>query len=204
MNRRINIALASVLALLLMIPSGASAQGVLAKAFGRRAAGTAARKGAAARAFSNVRLGTNSMSNGRIALRQGSLPSVWRGGAMPKLRLRGAKASGDGASRVVLRGSRNPKTAVGLARGIKAHKELRLRLALKSMLRAKAKPGKGWRTGVRFKNKKTGKTVIPDAVTSRGRPIELKPNTPSGRRLGRKQLAAQERATGKKGRVIYY
>ena len=144
------------------------------------------------------------MSSGRIALRQGTLPSVWRrGGTIPKLRLTGAKASG-GAPRVALRGSRNPKTAVSLARGNKVHKERTLGIALKSMLRSKVKPGKGWRTGLRFRDPKTGKTVIPDAVTSRGRPIEFKPNTPSGRRLGRKQLAAQERATGKKGRVIYY
>jgi len=46
--------------------------------------------------------------------------------------------------------------------------------------------------------------VIPDAVTRRGHPLEYKPDTPSGRAQGKRQLPAQERATGKKGRVIYY
>ena len=50
----------------------------------------------------------------------------------------------------------------------------------------------------------TGKKVIPDAVTPSGRPVELKPNTPSGRRQGRRQLPKYERATGKKGKVVYY
>ena len=34
-------------------------------------------------------------------------------------------------------------------------------------------------------------------------PVELKPNTPTGRRQGRRQLPAQERAPGKKGCVVY-
>ena len=55
-----------------------------------------------------------------------------------------------------------------------------------------------------MKDPLTGKTVRPDVVTKGGRPLELKPNTPSGRAKGRSQLPAQERATGKKGRVIYY
>ena len=50
----------------------------------------------------------------------------------------------------------------------------------------------------------TGKKVRADAVTSGGHPVELKPNTPSGRAKGAKQLPQYERATGKNGRVIYY
>jgi len=68
-------------------------------------------------------------------------------------------------------------------------------------IRAKAR---GWLTGKRYVDPKTGKIVIPDAVTKTGHPIELKPDTPRGRARGRSQLKAQERATGKKGRVIYY
>ena len=55
-----------------------------------------------------------------------------------------------------------------------------------------------------MKDPQTGKTVRPDVVTKSGKPLELKPNTPTGRAKGRRQLPAQERATGKKGRVIYY
>ena len=62
----------------------------------------------------------------------------------------------------------------------------------------------GWQSEPRLTDPETGKTVIPDAVSPSGRPVELKPDTPSGRRAGARQLPAQERATGKKGRVIYY
>ena len=50
----------------------------------------------------------------------------------------------------------------------------------------------------------TGKSVRADLVTPGGNPIEIKPNTSSGRAKGKKQLPQYERATGKKGRVIYY
>lgn len=46
--------------------------------------------------------------------------------------------------------------------------------------------------------------MIPDGITPSRRPLELKPNTPSGRKQGAKQLKKYEDATGKKGRVIYY
>jgi RHS repeat-associated protein len=63
---------------------------------------------------------------------------------------------------------------------------------------------KGWETGKRYIDPATGKTVIPDAVTKIGHPVELKPSTPRGRARGRSQRRAQERATGKNGKVIYY
>ena len=50
----------------------------------------------------------------------------------------------------------------------------------------------------------TGRKVVPDAVTPSGRPVELKPNTTSGRKSGAIQLPHYERALGRKGRVIYY
>jgi hypothetical protein len=50
-----------------------------------------------------------------------------------------------------------------------------------------------------------GKQVRPDALTRNGNPIELKPNTPSGRAAGKRQMKKYEAASnGKKGRVIYY
>ena len=49
-----------------------------------------------------------------------------------------------------------------------------------------------------------GKRLRPDAIDPQGRPIELKPNSPTGRSRGEKQLKKYEEALGKKGRVVYY
>jgi RHS repeat-associated protein len=65
-----------------------------------------------------------------------------------------------------------------------------------------AKPG--WQSQPSLKDPATGRTVKPDAVTKGGRPVELKPKTPSGRSTGQQQLKKYQRATGKKGRVVYY
>ncbi len=43
-----------------------------------------------------------------------------------------------------------------------------------------------------------------DALTPNGKPLEYKPNTPSGRKAGAKQLKGQGDAAGKKGTVVYY
>ncbi|WP_026371044.1 RHS repeat-associated core domain-containing protein [Kallotenue papyrolyticum] len=83
--------------------------------------------------------------------------------------------------------------------GREAHK------ALKEKVLAKAeKTGKNWQSEPSLIDPATRKIVRPDVVTPSGRPIELKPNTPSGRRAGERQLRKYERATGKRGRVIYY
>ena len=68
--------------------------------------------------------------------------------------------------------------------------------------RVQAKPG--WESNPRLTDPKTGRTVIPDAVTPSGRPVELKPDTPSGHAAGAAQMEKYERATGKKGKVVYY
>ncbi|WP_437565852.1 RHS repeat-associated core domain-containing protein [Sorangium sp. So ce542] len=80
------------------------------------------------------------------------------------------------------------------ARGRSVHREFADKV--------KAKPG--WQAEPRLVDPATGKIVVPDAVTPKGHPIELKPNTPSGRAAGRRQMTRYERATGKKGRIIYY
>ena len=49
-----------------------------------------------------------------------------------------------------------------------------------------------------------GEKLRPDALTSSGRPVELKPNTPSGIKRGNAQIKKYKEATGKNGRVIYY
>jgi hypothetical protein len=69
---------------------------------------------------------------------------------------------------------------------------------------AKVKQKPGWQSEPSLIDPATGKTVKPDAVSRAGRPVELKPRTPSGRAAGRSQLPKYERATGKSGRVVYY
>ena len=91
------------------------------------------------------------------------------------------------------KGAQNSKTKDAAQAGKEAHKEFG----------EKAK-AKGWKTEVTMTDPATGKKVRADAVTSGGHPVELKPNTPSGRAKGAKQLPQYERATGKNGRVIYY
>ena len=60
-----------------------------------------------------------------------------------------------------------------------------------------------------FQSEKTiigplGEKLRPDALTSSGRPVELKPNTPSGIKRGNAQIKKYKEAAGKNGRVIYY
>lgn len=49
-----------------------------------------------------------------------------------------------------------------------------------------------------------GKFYKPDVVTPNGRILELKPNTPSGRAAGARQIRNYEEQLGMPGRVIYY
>jgi RHS repeat-associated protein len=66
---------------------------------------------------------------------------------------------------------------------------------------------KGWETE-RKKTKrvdpKTNRNVYPDAIDECGRPVELKPDTPSGRRRAKTQGEKYKRATGKDPVIIYY
>ena len=66
---------------------------------------------------------------------------------------------------------------------------------------------KGWsvdRADTAVIDPATGQTVYPDAISPRGHPLEIKPRTSTGEARGATQLPKYERATGKKGRVIYY
>ena len=54
-----------------------------------------------------------------------------------------------------------------------------------------------------MKDSKTGRVIRPDAVSPRGHPVELKPNTATGRAKGRKQLPGQERARKKRKGCIF-
>ena len=78
--------------------------------------------------------------------------------------------------------------------GKQVHKEFRDKVLQKD----------GWVSEPRIYDPITGRYVKPDAVTRSGRPIELKPNTPSGHAQGARQLKKYERVVGKKGRIIYY
>jgi len=66
---------------------------------------------------------------------------------------------------------------------------------------------KGWdtkRKDTRLKDRDTGRYIYPDAIDECGRPVELKPDTPSGRRRARKQGEKYQRASGKDPVIIYY
>jgi hypothetical protein len=67
---------------------------------------------------------------------------------------------------------------------------------------------KGWKVGrdkTRRVDPKTGRNVYPDAIDECGRPVELKPDTPSGRRRAKTQGEKYKRATeGKDPVIIYY
>ncbi|HET7306865.1 MAG TPA: RHS repeat-associated core domain-containing protein, partial [Gammaproteobacteria bacterium] len=102
-----------------------------------------------------------------------------------------ATAAGEeGAASAAAKGGETAATKAGRL----AHKEFANKV--------KQKPG--WQSEPRLTDPATGKTVVPDAVSPSGRPVELKPNTPSGRAQGKRQLPKYERATGKKGKVVHY
>ena len=79
------------------------------------------------------------------------------------------------------------------AYGRQAHRELDERV--------RQKPG--WQSEPRLVGADSN-TYIPDVVTPRGVILELKPNTPSGRAQGARQLRIYEEQLGMRGRVIYY
>jgi len=67
--------------------------------------------------------------------------------------------------------------------------------------RVRQKPG--WQSQPRLKGA-DGKEYRPDVVTPKGRILELKPNTPSGRAAGTRQVRNYEKQLGMRGKVIYY
>jgi len=103
-----------------------------------------------------------------------------------------ANATGDVASSAkVARGGESAAARGGRA----AHREFAEKV--------KAKGADGWKSEPRIVGP-DGKVLKPDALSPSGRPVELKPNTSSGRRTGGRQLKKYEAATGQKGRVVYY
>ncbi len=93
------------------------------------------------------------------------------------------------------KGMNNPKVKAAAAKGRAAHKSFANKVKAKN----------GWTSEPQnLIDPATGKKVIPDALTPSGVPVELKPNTSSGKSQGKRQIKKYERATGEKGRVIYY
>jgi len=95
-----------------------------------------------------------------------------------------------------LRGAQNPKVREAIRIGREKHKEFKEKV--------QAKQHKGWVSEEPERSRITGEIVIPDAKLPSGNFLELKPNTPSGRAQGVKQLKKYQQALDKKGRVIYY
>lgn len=62
----------------------------------------------------------------------------------------------------------------------------------------------GRRTEVRMSNIETKQGARPDAVTKSGRPVELKPDTASGRKAMENQLNRYENTMNKRGVGVYY
>ena len=126
----------------------------------------------------------------------GGALAISQGVALTTTQVGGVILVGIGASEVVnspsisYRGGESESTQAGRAR----HKEFAEKV--------KAKSEKGWQSEPTIETPEG--TIRPDAVTPSGRPIELKPNTPSGRAQGARQLEEYEKALGKKGRVVYY
>lgn len=79
------------------------------------------------------------------------------------------------------------------ARGREVHEEFK----------KKVKEKEGWHPNPRIKVEGSPE-LRPDALTPNRNPIELKPNTPTGKAAGKRQMKKYEAATGKRGRVIYY
>jgi len=62
---------------------------------------------------------------------------------------------------------------------------------------------KGWQSEPTMRGA-DGKIYRPDVVTPQGHILELKPNTPSGRAAGARQIRRYQEQLGMRGRVIYY
>jgi hypothetical protein len=93
------------------------------------------------------------------------------------------------AARATVRGGESAAAAAGR----QAHKELAERVSQKP----------GWQSEPRLQGA-DGEFYRPDVVTPNGRILELKPNTPSGRAAGARQILNYEEQLGMPARVIYY
>lgn len=93
-----------------------------------------------------------------------------------------------------LRGTRNPVAREAIKAGKIEHEKL--------FEKVDRKPG--WFSDTFIENDKTGEKGRPDVRTPRGRTIELKPDTPTGRKAAEKQTKKYNRITGERSRAIFY
>jgi hypothetical protein len=91
-----------------------------------------------------------------------------------------------------LRGTRNPKVEKAVRRGLKAHEKL------KKMVDGKP----GWDNNPKLHEKATSSNLRPDVRTKKGRYLEFKPDTESGRQKGRRQTQRYRDAPGEGGEKI--
>ncbi|WHI49785.1 hypothetical protein P3339_15050 [Microbulbifer sp. MLAF003] len=122
----------------------------------------------------------------------GGVAAVGFRAATKAIKLYKAGKVSSGASQT-LRGAANPKVRAAIERGKQAHRELDQKVAQKP----------GWQANPPLRGA-DGKIHKPDVVTPNGRFMELKPNTPSGRRAGARQAQRYQEQLSMKGRVIYY
>jgi hypothetical protein len=101
----------------------------------------------------------------------------------------GIKPVAEGVAKELVRGGESAATAAGR----QAHRELAERVTQKP----------GWQSEPRLVGA-DGNVYKPDVVTPGGRILELKPNTPSGRAAGERQVRNYEEQLGMRGRTIYY
>ena len=112
-------------------------------------------------------------------------------GVNPKLGA-GSKAARTGVT--PKRGMNNPKVRDAAACGRQAHGQFAETVNNKP----------GWQSEPTIRGR-GGEILRPDALDPKGRPVELKPNTPSGRGARSvRQIQKYKDATGTNGRVIYY
>lgn len=88
-----------------------------------------------------------------------------------------------------LRGTRNPKVRRAIERGNRKHEEFDERI--------RRKPGWEKRN---YHQTRSSKYFTPDATTPRGHTVELKPDSPSGRRAARRQTRTYSEVTKQKNR----
>jgi RHS repeat-associated protein len=134
---------------------------------------------------------------GHIANNTTGLPPTLSGGGVISegmLAIRAAQAvrAEIAAARAAPVATRGGETAATVA-GRQAHRELAERVTQKP----------GWRSEPRMTGA-DGKTYKPDVVTPRGRIMELKPDTPSGRATGARQAASYSNQLGAPARTITY
>jgi hypothetical protein len=92
-----------------------------------------------------------------------------------------------------LKGASDPKVKIAIDKGNRAHKELDQKVTQKP----------GWQANPSLRGA-DGKIHKPDVVTPNGRGMELKPDTPSGRKAGKAQAKRYEEQLNMKVKVIYY